>query len=151
MKAGRELDLLIAEKIMGELVVEKKESFPHFYTYKHITLGSAYDDWPPGKYVEKFVEGKVGNQDRTDWFHPSPYSSDISYAIKVIEKVTSEEWTAFTIDFRPKQADHGKAWEEGAKFIIKTTYGGQGPYPGVDIVTNNLPEAICLAALGMTK
>lgn len=76
---------------------------------------------------------------------PKRYSSHLPYALEVIDEVTGKNWIGFSIVFRPKQADMGDAWKS-CKYIISTTHGGQGTYPGVEVFTLDLPKGICIAA-----
>ncbi len=81
MEAGKELDVLVAEKVMGH-------PMPDFIPEAALDLYLAgspihYDSWTC---VCRYDEGDIPK-----WV-PDPYSTDISAAWRVVDKLT-EEWT----------------------------------------------------------
>ena len=86
MNPGRELDALVAEKVMG-------------WTYSQ----SAMVWYPSGLHPMANVFG-----------HTIPnYSTSIEAAWQVVEKITSDHWIAFTIICRPKKTECWHCMERG--------------------------------------
>lgn len=126
MKPGRELDLLIAEKVMN------------------LDPKSYYMDFDSLSVQEQNVISRGQG-----WF-PMPlkeYSTNLIDAMDIVDRLTQDQWIAISLICRPKKADAGNAWVEGAKFCVEITHGGQGAYPGPRVYSQTLPHAICIAVL----
>jgi len=119
MKAGRELDALVAEKVMGWVLVEQ--------------AGDLYKDDDDGEPLRPIGHGGHW-QDR---FCPS---TSISAAWEVVEKLKTEGHPVWICQIWPGQDDGNVAsvfveFKDRGESII---YDAQAP---------NVPHAICLAAL----
>jgi len=107
----------------------------------------------PGIELDKLIAEKVMGISELDALGLyKPYSTDISAAWKVVEKLTSEKWISINVINRPKHADNGEAWTTGRKVMIEIVYGGHGvDGPPTRIIGSFAPHAICLAILELEK
>jgi hypothetical protein len=121
MKAGRELDALVAEKVFGAKLIRSEfhEGAPVVACdFPDRPVGSAFGNLPP-------------------------YSTDIAAAWEVVEKV-GRHWNGFDFCiFSDKGFVSGvEEWRAG------WFEAGYGEYEGrADATSDTLPHAICLAAL----
>lgn len=136
MKPGRELDALIAEKVMGDLIWSAQVCPP-----------DPIDDWDRAKGIQKNFKTKndaidwVGLQkfpkNIPDWANPRIwintslplYSTDIAMAWKIVEKIS------------------GECVIEEFKGIWRCSFNRTMEWECSDIA----PHAICLAALKIVK
>jgi hypothetical protein len=126
MSPGRELDALVAERVMGW----------RFH-------GKFTED--PNLNCDRWAVDPDGHE-RFYWEVPD-YSTKIAAAWAVVEKITSEHWIAMDICQRPKQADAGEAWTHGNKACVTITHGGQSPFSDHPVYGESAAHAICLKAL----
>jgi hypothetical protein len=138
MKPGRELDALVAEKVMG-------------WSRKTITVAKQYhgqNEWDPPQTVswgsDAIVQGnKVYTFDRDD--QPTnaeempKYSTDIAAAWEVAEKLHKDSWRLELVTSELLGPDMGGA---SARFACKAAVRGH-----VTEHADTAPHAICLAAL----
>lgn len=128
----RQLDALIAEKVMG---YENKGSY------------FIHPDKPGKTFVLELKNQPMswGGGGWQDFLLPK-FSESIEEAFQVVEQITRNKWIAFKITARPYMAAKETAWQNGYKFEVSVTYGGQTPFPGPQFNSSSLPHAICLAA-----
>ena len=131
MEAGREFDTLVAEKVMGH-------SMPDFIPEHALGLYLAgtpihYDSWTC---VCRYDEG-----DTLKWV-PDPYSSDISAAWQVVEKMIGQEYN-FELSSALAYTTGGEF--EGANWYVAFTGGLEDKT--YDTARLTAPSAICVAAL----
>lgn len=126
MKPGRELDALVAEKVMGWVSVSKE----HHWNYVR-----GYPAGWPDEYSGLPPDGYTGDDEfRRDYRKIHAYSSSIADAWLVVEKLketkgrVSVDWFEDTIGYR---------WH---------VYVGEGDEQSV-VGAETAPHAICLAAL----
>ena len=134
MEAGRELDALVAEKVMGWRLVKRG---------RRVATGSDYQK--PGMEVGGFR----GNDDARRWIsHVCPeYSTDIAAAWEVVEKMDHPDW----------RIEVGNSVDGGFYAIMEPhrpiddceTCGEQSTKDWQAAPT--APHAICLAALAALK
>jgi hypothetical protein len=135
MEPGRELDALVAEKVMGLKLIEKKEPFENYITYKHITLGTCTSTTPPGKYLEINRERGYGNQPYTTYIPVPNYSTDISAAFEVLEKVPCHAYEIY------------QEWAQSPRCILFEWNSIKQEMTKIESSGKSAPHAICLAAL----
>lgn len=137
MEAGREMDVLIAEKVMGWRRMTYKEANPknsHYATDLRLT----------GRWHDSDGNATQQAEDCDDYYQPefawSP-STDIAAAWQVVEKIKSiDPLYAFAVMFE------GKSWEAG---IYDSGYNTSFDYDRSATATT-APLAICRAALLLT-
>ena len=137
MEAGRELDALIAERVMGWGFWKSKHGYwnieppngEHFSTYGRFPHSDKYDS----------VTGELLPEVRWwEYCDELPYySTSIADAWLVVEKLKDDDLNYFAID--QNYANEGKCGIYFNPFDF-------GKFPP-DIVGDNVPHAICLAAL----
>lgn len=125
MKQGKELDALIAEKVMGlDLCICTYAEFRlHFEKMN-------YEPCPP-----RFGSSGICNKCGKHYVQSHPYSSSIGYAWDVVEKMQADGW-AFIIDNMEDFLGNWKAHFEKDKSV--RVY-----------VDESASLAICVAALGL--
>lgn len=131
MEVGKELDTLVAEKVMGH-------PMPDFIPEDALDLYLAgspihYDSWTC---VCRYDEGDVPK-----WI-PDPYSTDISAAWQVVEKVTEQRRCHCEINVYPDGLASVKFTKATGPFTPDEIFG----WAGID---NDMttPEAISKAGL----
>jgi hypothetical protein len=125
IEAGRELDALVAEKVMGWHV----ERFKFEYD-GHISDSMVWITDPKRK-----DDPPYERQDVT--INPKPYSTDMSAAWEVVEKLI-EKWESVSI----------RSNEKGSWEFYFSTWGFQKPNPfRFESAWLSAPHSICLAAL----
>ncbi len=147
MKPGRELDALIAEKVMRHRVIRKGEEFTGFPLLLHSS-----GDCETG--VAKEDIWQIGERSYYSPFSLPHYSTQIAAAWLVVEK------------FRARQTPvelYGEEWHDGGDWTCKIIHPTQNKNYGSGTVTilgeatvtvkgaergsPSAPLAICLAAL----
>jgi hypothetical protein len=126
MKAGRELDALVAEKVFGC----KVRRAPEMYDYAYCECGDG-------------EHGDQSNYERR--FHDDPwdirrYSTSIAEAWLVVEKLAQTEWD-YSLEYKGK----GRGYEFTAEGYFGKWVDGQFRYGHT--VADTVPLHICLAAL----
>lgn len=117
MEAGRELDALIAEKVMGLVRCEKH----------------------PGSYCHALPDSPTkGGETRS-------YSTDISAAWEVVEKLSQVRPTCFIFKISKSPGGNHKVWVYETMF--RESYDEFLERLCVEAVEDTAPHAICLAAL----
>lgn len=132
MKAGRELDALVAEKVMGgyvdnpDAMADKGEIWYWLHPKDGVLCGMPY---------------KVGVMKRWDhqWHKWKP-STDIAAAWQVVERFKRPLWVVTIY-----QAMDGVVAVSIRKWENETVLGEEGPLG--DATSKSAPHAICLAAL----
>ena len=140
--AGRELDALVAEKVMGWTELEPST------TWSRWKFGDPGDRWTETE--EEWCRG-VGINPGSERYTPFPlFSTDISAAWEVVNTVSAIEW-GFALFHYPGLSSAGFGYVVAFARSLR-------PY-SLEIVTlgdpekvkhahsNSLPEAICLAAI----
>ena len=124
MEAGRELDALVAEKVMGLEPCDKWELFRHG--------GLSGPEWIHD----------VCQEDHTCYpkENPSAYSTDIAAAWKVVERLCELPSVGIIIKAYPK-------WNEKHERNFLYEYVATFPDLGLQAVADTAPLAICRAAL----
>jgi len=115
MEAGREVDALVAEKVMGLIPQKDFGEWPE-HEWKRYEDGEIdrveMGDYHMGPqctrcyycYCDDCGKGEEGPCERK----PKPYSTNISFAWEVVEKMISNGFT-FAIDFNDYEAHAGQA------------------------------------------
>lgn len=119
MKAGRELDALVAEKVMGCII--------------------SFKGWRYGRCGCDDTKGPshMWTPDHETYEWPAPYSTDIAAAWEVVEKMGN--WHGFDFAIWKKEVGEWRAgWFED---------GWEGLEGRADATAESAPHAICLAAL----
>ena len=134
MKAGRELDVLVAEKVMGLIVSNKKN-------------GSGVSYITP-KEGECYAKGADTITDGMGWVHElcPLYSTDISAAWRVVEHFKSLGKELQIVSF---SGSDEQQWSVSNCNCESMFYGGwEGTGAGeITVFSDTAPHAICLAAL----
>lgn len=133
MKAGIELDALVAEKVMGWEEVRKN-----------------FGGLQAGGSTEYFVGLAPADKDGRRFHHPVPaYSTDIKHAWEVVEKLKecfpnpdSRRGASPLLYFRLRFDNYEKKWEA---CWADGDYHPEGEY--FEGASASAPEAICLAAI----
>lgn len=122
MKAGSKLDLLVAEKVMSAKLVDLGPN------YSIALVNPAGGTHHPHLFQMKTCDGKMWDPEYED---PPPYSTKISVAWEIVEKMIKDGFDDFSLDYSDDWlcffSDYSEA---GGKFGSDTA-----------------PLAICLAAL----
>lgn len=135
MNAGRELDALIAEKVMGFTWHDGWKSFkgPHLVSPGGFMAGWRMEDG-----------GVMGHLDGVTRNPELPfYSTDIAAAWQVVEKLVAER-------FFPEVNYRGRG-EWGCKVDRLTVDDSWNDKPTPHEIANTAPLAICLAALSAVR
>lgn len=128
MEAGREMDALVAEKVMGYCVclltgkstmqVHPTNNWGHSCGYRNdVPMARCYNCKKPVWLNKDYFSLKAG----------APFSTSISAAWEVVEKMSSTPMGAFQL------TEMREGWE--------------AHWPGVDVFAPTAPLAICRAAL----
>jgi hypothetical protein len=128
MKAGKELDALIAEKIMGLVKVPYNDPTRFYYLEAESCPTCGYD-------------GKFWDANQNSYEIP-PYSTVIASAWEVVEQMHSHAKPVLEL-FAPQQDYSNEKWR--ARFSRKWWLDGSG-YDHTE-EGDTAPEAICKAAL----
>lgn len=127
----RELDVIVAKKVMG-IRMKKERIDPHNFTDRKVRYGYALV-WPDGSHVGP--NGGCfygwGLKDSPSWFYCPKFSTDISAAWQVVEKVAT---------FGTIQITRTKGH---ALCFIRN----RGNLKTVKSVKKTVPLSICVAAL----
>lgn len=151
MNAGRELDALVAEKVMGEKrpAPTNNEVFARDALIGTIMGNPIPSEDGAWRSITSFDAG-----DEPEWI-PRPYSTDIAAAWEVLERISEQGWCLELADYRNsrKVDEPGWWWELGRWEEIKDEYApremthGLTHYWELDGGASAAPLAICLAAL----
>lgn len=119
---GRELDIAIAERVMG-------------YDWWRSKVSGKRCLFPEGRQYPWFIYRATGDEQLTaDYDHQvPPYSTSIEAAMEVVEKLRTEHWCVTLMN----QFSKGPQWYVSFETVEGETYA----------TCDSLPEAICLAAL----
>lgn len=129
MEAGRELDALVAEKVMGFVRI------PGHISINSFEIGPGLIHWkrPNGNPVIDLPQ----------------YSIDIAAAWEIVEKIVAIEGMEFNLEYDPDRSKIGTSWmvnlgvylpnAKGYKALVEETALEEG--------SMNPAHAICLAAL----
>ncbi len=129
MNAGRELDALIAEKVMGLCVHE----------WEYTTLDEFMDDWM-AKCDKCNIETSGGSREMCPASgHTQPYSTDIAAAWTVVEKLRCA-WD-FSLQVFAEEGGTGACFT-----VMGETFRSDGSHM-FSAEADTAPLAICLAAL----
>lgn len=123
MDTGRELDTLIAEKVMGFLTT---------------VGGDIYGEGEKTRYIRRSVDDS--------WETTPCYSTDIAAAWQAVDKLRSLGWYLWLEDAQYKDVQYT------ASFILAEPMAEEYPWRSVPIrqslnEASTAPHAICLAAL----
>ena len=112
MEAGRELDVLVAKKVMGITCIHKVGTIPvesvaetiaasfleehgyecsPEYAKSEALWSQRYTDWPR-KWCTKCYHQRIQGVVDTGTWNLASYSTDISAAWKVVEKMVGDDW-----------------------------------------------------------
>ena len=120
MNAGKELDALVAEKVMGGIWDEGRCRICGWSLVPDGEAGCWKDNCSMRPPPERSAD------------EPAPYSTDIAAAWRIVEKMAATH--ALSIDYDPVYPDEWTCWMQGA---------GDSVSPSAE----SAPLAICLAAL----
>ena len=100
MSPGRELDAIVAEKVMG--TPKPEQDVYELYPAGAWLLAGQFgrDDLHPG-WTVKTGTNPDDSQLIDTWFEPKHFSTDIAAAWEVVEKLTGLEWTKFDMNLPP--------------------------------------------------
>ena len=142
MNAGRELDALVAEKVMGipplEIIRRANGDFDEIRGWPECPIDQSEED-------AYGALDKPGGKNLIFWF-PKTYSTSIADAWLVVEKMGS--WHGFTF-----MVFHEKEWrrDRDSEALVWRCgwfeWGWDGPESRAASVADTAPLAICLAAL----
>lgn len=134
MKPGRELDALMAEKVMGLIrITDDDWKRAHGYTKDH------NDRFATDCMYRSSI--RVFRKDKANEFFtlPRPYSTDIAAAWEVVEKLISNAF-AFELDY----SFHDIESDDFYWMALFSKYKGNQKWGNL---AESTPHAICLAAL----
>ena len=139
MNAGRELDALVAEKVMGFQWVDEWQGLPGPYLVS------------PHPYLAGWRRDDGGITAHLDGVTPDVvlpnYSTDIAAAMELFPKLRERGWVYLTIQSLPERADSPE-WNEAIPIAWWAEFSRYRS--AVEVTSDDCAspaEAICLAAL----